>query len=83
MLRAVFQAKGDLSGDALKRALENLERPYQGVVTTHERPFSAQDHDAFTRDMVWLGVWRHGEEFVYPEDARRAGFIRRKETAQP
>ena len=61
-----------------------MERPYQGVVTTHERPFSAQDHDAFTRNMVWLGVWRHGEvQFLYPEDARRAGFIRRKETTQP
>lgn len=80
MLRAVFQTKGDLSGDALKRALENLERPYSGVVTTHDRPFSSSDHDAFTRNMVWLGVWRRGEvQFLYPEDAKRAGFIRRKE----
>jgi branched-chain amino acid transport system substrate-binding protein len=80
MLRAVFQTKGDMSGDALKHALENLERPYSGVVTTHDRPFSARDHDAFTRNMVWLGVWRHGEvQFLYPEDAKRAGFIRRKE----
>jgi branched-chain amino acid transport system substrate-binding protein len=30
--------------------------------------------------MIWLGVWRHGEvQFLYPEDAKRAGFIRRKE----
>ena len=80
MLRAVFQTKGDMSGDALKRALENLERPYSGVVTTHDRPFSAKDHDAFTRNMIWLGVWRRGEvQFLYPEDAKRAGVIRRKE----
>jgi branched-chain amino acid transport system substrate-binding protein len=80
MLRAVFQTKGDTSGDALKRALENLERPYSGVVTTHDRPFSASDHDAFTRNMIWLGVWRRGEiQFLYPEDAKRASFIRRKE----
>ena len=80
MLRAVFQTKGDTSGDALKRALENLERPYSGVVTTHDRPFSATDHDAFTRNMIWLGVWRRGEvQFLYPEDAKRASFIRRKE----
>jgi branched-chain amino acid transport system substrate-binding protein len=80
MLRAVFQTKGDTSGDALKRALENLERPYSGVVTTHDRPFSSTDHDAFTRNMIWLGVWRRGEiQFLYPEDAKRAGFIRRKE----
>lgn len=80
MLRAVFQTKGDTSGDALKRALENLERPYSGVVTTHDRPFSPTDHDAFTRNMIWLGVWRRGEvQFLYPEDAKRASFIRRKE----
>jgi len=80
LLRAVFQTKGDTSGDAMKRALENLERPYSGVVTTHDRPFSSTDHDAFTRNMVWLGVWRRGEiQFLYPEDAKRASFIRRKE----
>lgn len=80
MLRVLFQTKGDVSSDALKNALENLERPYPGVVTTHDRPFSANDHDAFTRNMIWLGVWRRGEiQFLYTEDARRAGMIRRKE----
>ena len=80
MLRAVFQTKGDMSGEALKSALENLQRPYSGVVTTHDNPFSASDHDAFTRNMIWLGVWKHGEvQFLYPEDARRASVIRRKE----
>ena len=80
MLRALFQTKGDSSGDALKHALENLEQPYRGVVTTHDRPFSDNDHDAFTRNMVWLGVWRHADvHFLYPEDAKRASIIRRKE----
>ena len=82
MLRALFQTKGDTSGEALKKALENLERPYAGVVTTHDRPFSSSDHDAFTRNMVWLGVWRRGEiHYLYPEDAKRASYIRRKEQA--
>ena len=80
MLRALFQTKGNTSADALKTALENLERPYAGVVTTHDRPFSPTDHDAFTRNMTWLGVWRRGEvHFQYPEDAKRASMIRRKE----
>ena len=80
MLRALFQTKGSTSADALKAALENLERPYAGVVTTHDRPFSPSDHDAFTRNMTWLGVWRRGEvHFQYPEDAKRASMIRRKE----
>jgi branched-chain amino acid transport system substrate-binding protein len=80
MLRVMFQTKGDLRADALKSALENLERPYPGVVTTHDRPFSPTDHDAFTRNMIWLGQWRRGEiQFFYPEDAKRASIIRRKE----
>lgn len=80
MLRVLFQTKGDVSGEALKGALEALDHPYAGVVTTHDKPFSASDHDAFTRNMVWLGVWRKGEvHFQYPEDAKRASIIRRKE----
>jgi len=80
MLRVMFQTKGNTSADTLKAALENLERPYVGVVTTHDRPFSATDHDAFTRNMIWLGVWRKGEvQFQYPQDAKRASVIRRKE----
>lgn len=82
MLRVMFQTKGDTSGDALKAALEKLDHPYAGVVTTHDRPFSSADHDAFTRNMIWLGVWRKGEvHFEYPEDAKRASIIRRKEPA--
>lgn len=40
VLRVLFQTKGNTSTDALKVALESLERPYAGVVTTHGRPFS-------------------------------------------
>ncbi|MEK8032124.1 ABC transporter substrate-binding protein [Ideonella sp. DXS29W] len=79
MLRAVFQTKGDTKGRALKAALENLDQPYPGVVTTHDRPFSAQDHDAFTMNMVWLATWRNGAlQFVYADDAKKASVIRRK-----
>ena len=80
MLFAAFQTKGDINGDTLKRALENKERPYQGVVTTYTKPFSATDHDAFTANMVWLGTWRRGQvEFFYADDAKQSSFIRRKE----
>ncbi len=80
MLRVLFQTKGDMAGPALKAALENLERPYPGVITTHDKPFSSSDHDAFSRNMVWLGVWRKGEiQFYDPEDAKRASIIRRKQ----
>jgi branched-chain amino acid transport system substrate-binding protein len=83
MLHAMFKTKGDTSGTALKRALEHLDLNYQGVVTTYASPFSEHDHDAFTLNSVWLGVWRNGQiGYYYPEDARRSAYIRRKQPSR-
>jgi branched-chain amino acid transport system substrate-binding protein len=80
MLRALFITKGNTSGDALKQALENPPRPYQGVITTYNQPFSKDDHEAFSPNMLFLGVWKKGQiEYYYPEDAKRASYIRRKQ----
>lgn len=82
MLRALFETKGDTNGPKVKAALGRLARPYSGVVTTYHRPFTDEDHDAFTENMLFLGVWKKGQiEYFYPEDAKRAGFIRRKKGA--
>jgi branched-chain amino acid transport system substrate-binding protein len=38
------------------------------------------DHDAFSINMIWLGVWRRGEiQFLHADDARRAAVVRRKQ----
>lgn len=80
MALALFQTRGDTSGLALKGALESFEHSYSGVVTTYNRPFSARDHDAFSANMIWLGTWHQGAlTYAYPEDARRAAMVRRKE----
>ena len=80
LLRAMFVARGDLSGKGLKNGLENLREPYRGVVTTYDKPFSNADHDAISANMLWLGTWRGGERtYAYKEDASRATVIRRKE----
>ncbi|MBP6338679.1 MAG: ABC transporter substrate-binding protein [Vitreoscilla sp.] len=80
LLRAMFVARQDLSGPALKHALENLPNRYAGVVSNYQRPFSSDDHDAVSANMLWLGTWRYGErDYYYPEDARRATVIRQKE----
>lgn len=80
LLRAMFVARGDLSGKGLKNGLENLREPYRGVVTTYDKPFSNTDHDAISANMLWLGTWRGGERtYAYKDDASRATVIRRKE----
>jgi branched-chain amino acid transport system substrate-binding protein len=80
LLRAMFETKSDLTGPALKHALENLPRPCYGVVTTDDRPLSSEAHDAISGNMLWLGTWRDGQrQFFYREDARLSSQIRRKQ----
>ncbi len=80
LLRAMFEAKGNLSGPDLKKGLENLSRSYQGVVTTYSNPFSATDHDAISANMLWLGTWKNEQRvYFYQDDAKRGSILRRKQ----
>jgi len=50
------------------------------VVTTYDKPFSAQDKDAITRNMLVMGMVKNGAiTFAYPEDAKRNLIIQRKQ----
>jgi branched-chain amino acid transport system substrate-binding protein len=70
---------GKLTGPAMKTALENIPRVYYGVVATYERPFSSQDKDALTANMLVMGKVQGGAiTFAYPEDARRNLIVQRK-----
>jgi branched-chain amino acid transport system substrate-binding protein len=70
---------GDLSGTAVKNALENIPRTYYGVTATHERPFSKDDKDAVTRNMLVMGMVKNGAvTFAYPQDRTRNLFVQRK-----
>ena len=80
LLRAMFQTQSDLSGPRIKHALENIAKPYYGVVTTYVSPFSSKDHDAISANMLWLGTWANGERsYAYKEDAAKAVVLRRRE----
>lgn len=69
----------DLSGDSVREALEDLNRGIEGVVTTYTRPFTPDDHDAITENMLVMGVVRNGAiDFAFEEDARQSHGIRHK-----
>ena len=71
---------GNLNGPAIKTALETKTRTYYGVVATYERPFSLQDKDAMTQNMLVMGTVKNGAViFAYPEDAKRNLFVQRKQ----
>ncbi len=71
---------GKLSGPAVKAALENMTRTYYGVVATYEKPFSLEDKDAVTSNMLVMGMVKNAAiTFAYPEDAKRNLFVQRKQ----
>lgn len=80
LVRALFATHGDTSPAAVRQALEQPREPHRGVVTTYDHPFSARDHDAFSVNMIWLGVWRGGEiHYFHAADAGLSGAVRHKE----
>jgi branched-chain amino acid transport system substrate-binding protein len=80
LLHALFGVRGGtLDGLTLKAALESIPRTYYGVLATYEKPFSPQDKDAITANMLVMGQLKNGAiTFAYPEDARRNLFVQRK-----
>lgn len=80
LMYALFGIRsGQLDGPAVKAALENMPRNYYGVVATYERPFSPEDKDAVTPNMLVMGLVKNGAiTFAYPEDAKRNLFVQRK-----
>ena len=71
---------GNLNGKAIKESLEGKMKTYYGVVTTYDRPFSATDKDAITRNMLIVGMVKNGAvTFAYPEDAKRNLIVQRKQ----
>ena len=69
-----------LDGPHIKAALEQPKRPYYGVVTTYDKPFSSADKDALTANMLVVGVVKGGAvTFAHPADAKRNIFVQRKQ----
>jgi branched-chain amino acid transport system substrate-binding protein len=70
---------GNVSGPALKAALENISRVYYGVVATYEHPFRLNDKDAVTENMLVMGKVSNGVvTFARAEDAKRNAVVKRK-----
>jgi branched-chain amino acid transport system substrate-binding protein len=71
---------GKLEGPALKRAMEGKMKTYYGVVATYDHPFSPEDKEAISSNMLVMGQVRNGVvTFAYPEDAKRNLFIQHKQ----
>lgn len=67
--QAIEQA-GSTEGPKIKAALENLQKPYEGVIASFNKPFSATDHEAIHKEQVVMGVVKSGQ--VQPPENKGA-----------
>lgn len=78
LYRALLQA-GSTEGERIREALENLKFRYQGAITSYTKPFSRNDHDAITQNMLLMGVVAGGRvDYAYVEDQKRGALLRMK-----
>ena len=79
LLALALRQSKTLDGDAIRRALENLESRYQGVVTSYEKPFTAQDHEAISANMMVIARVSSGRvDYAYREDQQRSALLKVK-----
>ncbi len=61
LLAAAITQAGGTEGEKIKAALEDLRQPYEGVIGTFQRPFTASDHDAIKKEQVVIGEVQNGQ----------------------
>lgn len=82
LLAAAIKQAGSTDGPKIKAALEDLQAPVEGVVTTYNKPFTKTDHDAITANIPVFGEVKGGRVvFASAEDQKSAGTVRLKDAA--
>lgn len=61
LLAAALRQARSTDGKAIVSALENLQAPVNGVITTYRKPFSHDKHDAIDLNVPVIGKLQQGE----------------------
>ena len=61
LLAAAIKQAGSTEGPKVKAALENLSEKVEGVVTTYNKPYAKDDHEAITADITVFGEVKDGK----------------------
>ena len=82
LLAAAIKQANSTEGPKIKDALENLQAPVEGVVTTYNKPFSKTDHDAITANIPVFGEVKAGRViYASADDQKSASKVRVKDVA--
>jgi branched-chain amino acid transport system substrate-binding protein len=84
LLVAAIKQANSTEGPKIREALENLQAKVEGVVTTYDKPFTHDDHEAITANIPVFGEVKGGRVvYAYEEDRKRGSDIRTKAAKQP
>ncbi|ARP84009.1 amino acid ABC transporter substrate-binding protein [Bordetella genomosp. 8] len=82
LLAAAIKQANSTEGPKIRAALENLQTPVEGVVMTYDHPFTHDDHDAITANLVVFGEVKDGRVvYAYPDDIKATAQPRKKDTS--
>ena len=83
LLAAAMKQAGSTEGPKVKAALENLTTKVDGVVTTYDKPFTKDDHEAITANIPVFGEVKSGKViYAYQDDMKKGGDVRTKDGAK-
>jgi branched-chain amino acid transport system substrate-binding protein len=81
ILAAAIKQAGSTDGVKIREALENLQDKVEGVVTTYNHPYTHDDHETITKNMVVIGEVKDGRVvYAHESDKKMGSVVREKET---
>lgn len=79
LLYLAIRQANSTEGPKIMAALENLKSRYQGVITSYNKPFSREDLDAITKNVLIMGVVASGRvDYAYMDDQKKEALLRLK-----
>jgi branched-chain amino acid transport system substrate-binding protein len=79
LLAAAIKQAGTTDGPKVREALENLQTKVDGVVTTYDKPFTHDDHEAITANIPIFGEVKGSKVvYAYEDDRIKGADIRTK-----
>ena len=80
LLAAAIKQAGSTDGVKIREALESLQTKVEGVVTTYDKPFTKDDHEAITANIPIFGEVKGSRVvYAYEEDQKKGSDLRLKD----
>ncbi|GAB3628790.1 amino acid ABC transporter substrate-binding protein [Pandoraea terrae] len=83
LLAAAIKQANSTDGPKVREALESLQAKVEGVVTTYDKPFTRDDHDAITANIPVMGEVKGGRVvYAYDADLKNGANVRAKHASK-